>query len=156
MIRKLATGAGIGLAIVVAAFAYLAVLSIFSRRPSNLGLVDGRLRACPTSPNCVCTRATDEEHRIEPLRFDGGAAEALERLKRVIGALPRTKIVTANGHYVHVEFTTLVMRFVDDVEFAIDEKTRTIHFRSASRVGYSDLGVNRRRMEAIRAAFEKS
>ena len=156
MIRKLAAGAGIGLAIVVAAFAYLAVLSIFSKRPSNLGLVDGRLRACPNSPNCVCTRATDEEHRIEPFRFAGSAAEALERLKQVIGALPRTKIVTASDDYMHVEFTTLVMRFVDDVEFTVDEKTRTIHFRSASRVGYSDLGVNRRRMEAIRAAFEKS
>jgi uncharacterized protein (DUF1499 family) len=156
MIRKIAVGAGVGLAIAVASFAYLAALSFFSKRPSNLGLVDSRLRACPNSPNCVCTQATDEAHRIEPLRFTGSGAEALERLKQVLGALPRTKIVTANADYMHVEFTTMVLRFVDDVEFAIDEKTRTIHFRSASRVGHSDLGVNRRRMEAIRAAFEKS
>jgi len=150
----------IRLAIVVAVlvglfFISLAVQSAMAKRPTNLGTVDGRLRTCPATPNCVCTHDGDEQHTIEPLAFTGTSEAAIARLKAVIEAMPRTKIVTAEGHYLHVEFTTLVMRFVDDVEFLVDPANQTIHFRSASRVGYSDLGVNRRRMEAIRRAFNE-
>ncbi|REK05559.1 MAG: DUF1499 domain-containing protein [Planctomycetota bacterium] len=127
-----------------------------AKRPKNLGLVEGRLRPCPDSPNCVCTEATDDEHKIEPLSFEGPPEEAMARLKRVIESLPRTKIVTEKPGYVHVEFTTLIFRFVDDVEFALDEEAGKIDFRSASRVGYSDLGTNRRRMETVRAKFNET
>lgn len=64
--------------------------------------------------------------------------------------MPRTKLVDEDESYLHFEFTSLLLRFVDDVEFLFDEKIGTIHFRSASRIGYGDFGVNRRRMEEIR------
>ena len=156
MKRKIAIRVAIGVAVVVAAFfVNLVVMSALVKRPADLGLVAGRLRGCPSKPNCVCTQDTDKEHAIEPVEFSGTAAEALAKLQAVVKAMPRSHIVTADGNYLHVEFTSLVLRFVDDVEFLIDPEARLIHFRSASRVGYSDLGVNRRRMEAIRAAFEK-
>ncbi|MBI3839081.1 MAG: DUF1499 domain-containing protein [Planctomycetia bacterium] len=123
-------------------------------RPTDLGLVEGHLRPCPNKPNCVSTQAGDDEHKIDPIAFSGTTQQAIERLESVVTNMPRTKIVTSQGNYMHVEFTTLIMRFVDDVEFAIDGENKTIHFRSASRVGHSDLGVNRRRMEAIRSAFK--
>lgn len=126
---------------------------MWSKRPTNLGVKDGRLTACPASPNCVCTQAEDAEHRIDAIRFNGSKADALARLKRAIATLPRTAIMTESADYLHVECTSLIFRFIDDVEFWIDEPNQTIHFRSASRVGRSDFGVNRKRMEAIRRVF---
>ena len=131
----------------------LALFSLLARRPTNLGVRDGRLAPCPDTPNCVCTQATDEAHRAEPLSYDGTAEEAMARLKAALATLPRTQIVTETPDYLHAECTSLVFRFVDDVEFLIDRERKVIHFRSASRVGRSDLGVNRRRMEALRQAF---
>lgn len=134
----------------------LAVLSIFSRKPDNLGIQDGKLSPCPNSPNCVSTRATDTEHAIEPLRFLDSKEESVARLKKVLSAMPRAQIITETGDYIHAEFTSLLFRYVDDVEFHFDDASRLIHFRSASRAGRSDLGVNRARMENIRANYEKS
>jgi uncharacterized protein (DUF1499 family) len=131
----------------------LALFSLFARRPCNLGARDGRLAPCPDTPNCVCTQATDDAHRIEPLAYDGGAEEAMARLKAALAALPRTRFVAETADYLHAECTSLVFRFVDDVEVLLDRERKVIHFRSASRVGHSDLGVNRRRMEALRRAF---
>ncbi len=131
----------------------LAVFSLFARRPPNLGVHDGRLTPCPVTPNCVCTQAADDAHRIEPLAYDGTAAEAMARLKAALAALPRTRVVTETPDYLHAECTSLLFRFVDDVEFLIDRERKVVHFRSASRVGRSDLGVNRRRMERLRQAF---
>ena len=126
---------------------------MWSKRPTNLGVKDGRLAACPASPNCVCTQADDVEHRIDAIRFTGSKAEAMAKLKRAVATLPRTAIVAESMDYLHVECTSLIFRFVDDVEFWIDEPNQTIQFRSASRVGHSDFGVNRKRMEALRRAF---
>jgi uncharacterized protein (DUF1499 family) len=133
----------------------LAMLSFFSRKPENLGVVNGRLADCPATPNCVCSQCSDPEHRMEPFRFTGSPEEAMEQVKVVIGATPRSTIVTADGRYMHVEVTSRLFRFVDDVEFLIEPDTKTIQFRSASRVGRSDLGVNRQRMEGIRQKFEE-
>ena len=144
----------IGLALVVVlVVGALAMMSLFSRKPSKLGAVDGRLSPCPASPNCVSTQATDEEHRMEPIMFTGTSDEALQRVKDVVAQMPRTKIVTMEDNYFHAEFRSAIFRFVDDVEFMVDPEAQLIHFRSASRVGYSDMGVNRRRMEKIQAAF---
>lgn len=109
------------------------------------------LSACPSSPNCVSTQATDELHSIVPFRYKKSRVEAKEALKAVIAILPRVKLVEEDEVYLHYEFTSLLLRFVDDIEFVLDETTKTIQFRSASRTGYSDLGVNRRRMEQVRA-----
>lgn len=140
--------------LLVVALVSLAMLSFFSRKPANLGVVDGRLGDCPaTADNCVCTQASDPDHRIEPLPFQGTPEEAMNRLSAIIATMPRAEIVTNSGGYMHVEFTSLMFRFVDDVEFLVDPAAKVIHFRSASRVGRSDLGVNRRRMEEIRRKF---
>lgn len=112
------------------------------------------LTPCPSSPNCVSTYATDEGHAIAPFRYGKSKTEAKEALKEAIRSLPRTKLVEEDESYLHYEFTSLLLRFVDDVEFVFDDETKTVHFRSASRTGYGDLGVNRRRMEAIRALVE--
>jgi uncharacterized protein (DUF1499 family) len=139
--------------VVLLPVAGLALLSAFSRRPSNLGAVDGRLAACPESPNCVSTQAQDAGHRMEPISYNGSAEDAMARIKAIVASRPRTKIVTEKGNYLHVEFASALFRFADDVEFLIDEPNRKIHFRSASRVGYGDLGANRKRMQAIVAEF---
>ncbi len=121
----------------------------------------GRFAPCPDSPNCVSTQAPadDAEHAMAPLPYTGTAAAAKEQLLEIIEEMPRTTIVanetTAGGEYLHVEFRSFFFRFVDDVEFFINEGTQTIEFRSASRLGYSDLGVNRKRMEAIGARFQQ-
>ncbi len=108
------------------------------------------LGSCPSSPNCVSTQAQDEGHVIEPIRYRKSRAEAKEALKEVIRSMARTKLVEEDETYLHYEATSLLLRFVDDVEFLFDDETKTIHFRSASRTGYGDLGVNRKRMEQVR------
>ena len=113
-----------------------------------------QLPPCPSSPNCVSTLAQDEQHAITPLRYHKNQAAAKEALKTVVLSLPRTKLVEEDESHLHFEFTSLVLRFVDDVEFLFDDETKTIHFRSASRIGHSDFGVNRRRMEEIRKLIE--
>ena len=109
------------------------------------------LAPCPSSPNCVSTQAQDKDHSIAPFRYRKSRVEAKEALKEVVRSLPRTKLVEEDESYLHYEFTSLLMRFVDDVEFLFDDETKTLHFRSASRTGYGDLGVNRTRMEQVRA-----
>jgi len=112
------------------------------------------LAPCPASPNCVSTRAQDAGHAIAPYRYRKSRAEAKEALKDIVRSLPRTKLVEEEADYLRYEFTSLIIRFVDDVEFIFDDETKTVHFRSASRTGYGDFGVNRRRMEEIRSLAE--
>lgn len=140
-------------------FAILSALLIIGctgARPPHLGLKDGMLAPCPSSPNCVSSRSTDNEHAIGPFAYSGEAKEALARLAAIVRDMPRTKIISATDSYLYAEFTSLIFRFVDDVEFAIDEQAKVIHVRSASRVGRSDLGVNRKRMENIRKAWKEA
>jgi uncharacterized protein (DUF1499 family) len=113
------------------------------------------LGPCPASPNCVSTQSQDEGHAIAPFRYRKSRAEAKEALKEIIRSLPRMKLVEEEEAYLHYEATSLLLRFVDDVEFLFDDETKTIHFRSASRTGYGDLGVNRKRMEQVRALVEQ-
>ncbi len=134
----------------------LALLSLTAKRPAHLGVHDGKLAPCPDSPNCVGTQTNDEAHRLEPLRYTGSGERAMERLQAILAAQPRTRTVTQTENYLHIEYTSLIFRFVDDVEFLVEDSAKTIHFRSASRAGRSDFGVNRRRMEAIRRAFDAS
>lgn len=108
------------------------------------------LVSCPSSLNCVSTQAQDDGHAIAPFRYRKSRAEAKESLKAVVQAMPRTRLVDEDEAYLHYEFTSLLLRFVDDVEFLFDDESKTIHFRSASRTGYGDFGVNRKRMEEIR------
>jgi len=126
------------------------MLSFSAARPENLGAIDGKLADCPSSPNCVSTQTTSSEHRMEPLLFEGSVAEATEKIKNVVKkTFPRARLVDQREGYLHFEFVSFLFRFVDDVEFVLNDSTKEIHFRSASRVGHSDLGVNRRRMSKL-------
>lgn len=120
-------------------------------RPLDLGPRDGRLKPCPQSPNCVCSQCVDAPQRIEPLRYSGEGAQAFARLRDLVAGWPGAAVVSEADGYLHAEFATRWLRFVDDVEFLLDPSAGVIHVRSASRLGYSDLGTNRRRVEAIRA-----
>lgn len=119
-----------------------------STREPNLASV--RLKPCPDSPNCVSSLSSDPRQAVEPIAFGGSASEAQRKLLKVIGAMPRTEVVRDEGAYLHVEFTSALFRFVDDVEFLIDEQAKRIDVRSASRVGHWDMGANRKRIEEIR------
>jgi uncharacterized protein (DUF1499 family) len=114
-----------------------------------------RLAPCPDSPNCVSSLADDGRHTIAPLPLPmhRSPEQSLEGLKQILGGMKRTRIVTAEGDYLHAEFRTL-LGFVDDLEVEIDRSLDVFQVRSASRLGYWDLGVNRRRLESIRRAFE--
>jgi uncharacterized protein (DUF1499 family) len=122
--------------------------------PTDLGVREGRLKPCPATPNCVSSQAQDASHRVAALRFQGSAQVAFERLKAVLAAMPRMRIVEARDGYLRAEAASRLFGFVDDLEFYFDAPTAQVHVRSASRIGYSDLGVNRARVEAIRKAFE--
>lgn len=132
----------------------LGILGCAGERPNNLGARDGLLAACPESPNCVSSQADDEKHQIAPLAFSGDPDAAFARLKMVLGRRSDTKIVEDLPGYLRVEFSTIL--FVDDGEFLLDRTHRLIQVRSASRLGYWDLGKNRRRLEEIRSQFYKA
>jgi uncharacterized protein (DUF1499 family) len=135
---------------------YLVVMMVgcSGTRPTPTGVTGGRLSACPASPNCVSSQSQDRKHAVEPLRYKGTAEQAMKLLIEALLGMKRVRIVTTEERYLHAEFASALFRFVDDVEFLLDDGTNTIHVRSASRVGYSDLGVNRRRVEAIRSRFD--
>lgn len=118
-------------------------------------LADGKLRPCPDSPNCVCSEYPESDHSIEPLSFLDDADSAWARLVRILNDQPRTKIVTQADGYLEARVRTRILRFEDVVEFRVDRAAKLIHLRSASKVGYSDLGVNRRRIETLRRQFRQ-
>jgi len=132
-------------------------MGLFSgTRPDHLGVKDGRLAPCKPTPNCVSSFAdetSDRGHHIEPLRFEGDANAAFAKLTDLVRANGRATIVREEPGYLYVEFKSKVMGFVDDVEFLLDPAARTIHVRSASRLGRRDFGVNRERIESLRAGF---
>ncbi len=130
------------------------MLKFPGKRPTNLGVRDGKLAACPASPNCVSSQGADEKHSVAPIAIGGDPSAAMQRLKSVVEAMPRTQVIETKPDYLRAEFTTPLLGFVDDVEFYCDGKV--IHVRSASRLGYSDLGVNRKRVEEIRRTFAAS
>lgn len=129
-------------------------LSCASAQAPASGLLDGALRPCPDSPNCVSSQAEpDSPAHIAPLDFEGDPAAAFERLVAWINQLPRTEQLALEPGYAHFEFTTRLLRFRDDLELQLDAGARKIHVRSASRVGHSDLGTNRARVESIREGW---
>lgn len=122
--------------------------------PTNLGIHSGHLTPCPNTPNCVNSQSEDAKHKIEPFSYNS-SEKAMADLKTVIQSSKRTKIITETKNYLYVEFTSAIMGFVDDVEFYLDEGAKEIHVRSASRLGESDLGVNRKRIETIRTKLNQ-
>jgi uncharacterized protein (DUF1499 family) len=126
------------------------------KRPANLGVQGGRLASCPSSSNCVSSQSRDQEHAVKPLVYTTSATEAHDDLRKILLGMKRVEIRTDTGAYIHAEFSSAVWRFVDDVEFYFDDAAKTIQVRSASRLGSYDFGVNRERVESIRALWEKA
>jgi len=127
------------------------------KRPDYLGVKDGRLPRPRSTPNCVSSQAdpADKEHYIEPIRFRGTALDAIAAARKAVEGMSRATVVRHEGNYLYAEFKSTLMGFVDDVEFTYDEKAGVLHVRSASRLGRRDFGVNRARVEALRARIEK-
>ena len=136
------------------------IFSLFSTRPSDLGAdADGRLVPCPDTPNCVSSQAeAGSPRRVAPLAYTGDPAAAWGRLTAAVAEELRGRTVERTDRYLHAECTTPLLRFIDDLECLLDPGDGTgrgvIHVRSASRLGRSDFGTNRRRVERLRAAFE--
>ena len=133
----------------------LAMLSSNSGAPPQLGVAAGKLPPCPDSPNCVSTQTDSPAHRLPPVAWSGSGEEAVARIKEIVSRdFSRATLTDEGPGYLRYEFRSLIFRFVDDVEFYFDEAATEIHFRSASRVGHSDLGANKSRMQKIVAALK--
>lgn len=123
------------------------------RMPKALADGGGRLAPCPSSPNCVSSEASDEAHSIAAYRIRGEPDSAWQALADHLRSRERVELVTDEDDYLHAVFTSALMRYRDDVEFRLDRAEGVIRLRSASRVGYGDMGANRDRIEALRAAL---
>ena len=133
-------------------------MGLFSgSRPDALGFSNGKFKPPSWKPNTVSSTVekSDIKHFIEPLKFAGDAKSAWNKLSAIVKAQPRVAVVIEKPDYLYAEFKTANLGFIDDVEFALDEKASVIHVRSASRLGVRDFDVNRNRIESIRAAFGK-
>ncbi len=131
--------------------------TVFSwKRPDYLGVKDGRLARPKSTPNCVSSQAdpADAEHYIAPIVFKGDPAAAMSAMRGAVESMHDATIIRAEGGYLYAEYRSKLMRFVDDVEFFYDDKAGLIHVRSASRLGRRDFGVNRARVESLRARIE--
>lgn len=127
---------------------------VFAGSTPELGINDGKLSACPASPNCVVSQGADESHAIAPISYTGDRDDVKETLVKVLGVVPRTEILAQTDDYIRAKSTSRLMGFVDDTEFYLPEDEAVIHVRAAARLGESDLGVNRRRIEQIRLALQ--
>ncbi|MDJ0887265.1 MAG: DUF1499 domain-containing protein [Desulfobacterales bacterium] len=135
----------------------LILLTGCSGKMPKLGVENGQLMPCPTTPNCVNSQAKGQKNHIEPIRIMGKSQEAKSRILKIISEWDRCQIIVADDYYIKAEFTSSVFRFVDDVEFYFPDtksKETIIHVRSASRVGIIDFGVNRKRIEKIRREID--
>ena len=131
------------------------VKNIFAgHAPDSLGVNEGHLSSCPNSPNCVLSQDADDSHLIDPIVYDTDLDTARETLLKVLTVVPRTQVIEQTDNYIYAQSESRLMGFVDDLEFYFPPDEKVIHLRSASRLGESDLGVNRRRLEQIRFAFQ--
>ena len=117
-------------------------------RPDDLGVKDGRFTPCKPTPNCVSSQAdsADKEHYIAPIAYSG----TMRELRRAVESMTRATVIREEGNYLYAEYKSALMGYVDDVELLLDEKARLVQMRSASRLGRSDFGVNRKRIEELR------
>jgi uncharacterized protein (DUF1499 family) len=122
--------------------------------PDNLGLTNDRLSPCPSTSNCVVSQGDDTTHAILPIAYSVDTETAREYLLKVLAVVPSTTIVETGDNYIRSQSSSRLLGFIDDTEFYFPSNEKIIHLRSASRLGESDLGVNRRRLEQIRLALK--
>ena len=131
----------------------MSLVSCSGKRPSSLGVSDSGLAPCPSSPNCVSSDARDSTHKISPFQLDVSPTKAWRVARKLVSELPRTRIVNETSDYLHAECRSALLGFVDDLELHLRPSEGVIAIRSAARLGYSDFGVNRRRVEVLRASL---
>ena len=136
-------------------FILMSLFSCAGQRPSTLGVKDARLAPCPASPNCVSSDDTDSRHSTSPFQRIVAPGEAWRAVRTAVASLPRTKIVSETENYLHVECSSAIFGFVDDLELHLRMPQNLIATRSAARLGYSDFGVNRRRVENLRSLLRQ-
>lgn len=133
------------------------LLSGCSVKAPELGVEQDRLAVCPSKPNCVNSQAKDKAHYIAPLLAQGSSEKIKNDILRVLKDFKGAKIITTGDNYIRAEFTSTLFRFVDDVEFYLPKRLpdgqAKVDVRSASRIGHSDLGANKKRIENIRREF---
>ncbi|MGL1891614.1 MAG: DUF1499 domain-containing protein [Spirochaetaceae bacterium] len=117
--------------------------------PADLGVNDGKLAPMPKSPNAVSSQSDDPEKKVDPIPFKGDLNQSKEWIKKALEVYGNISIVKDESNYIHAVNTTSKMKYNDDIEFYFDEEVALIHFRSASRVGYSDIGLNRQRYDKL-------
>lgn len=140
-------------AIALSIIIYFFVLGYISTTKDSPGLTDGQLSQCSTKPNCVCSESeNDEAHSIEPLHVKSINTSTIAQAEATLKEMG-AEIISKTDHYIAATFTSGVFRFVDDFEVRIDGANNVVHIRSASRVGRSDLGVNKKRAEAFKVNF---
>ncbi|HXV49939.1 MAG TPA: DUF1499 domain-containing protein [Candidatus Binatia bacterium] len=140
---------------IVAGCVVMPIFSCSGTRPKNLGIKDLRLAPCPSTPNCVSSDAADPSHSITAFQLVFPPSDAWRELRAALQSLPRTQIVTENEHYIHAECRSAVFGFVDDLELHLRPSENLIAVRSAARLGRSDFGVNRKRVESLRAQLAR-
>ena len=133
----------------------MSLISCAGKRPPNLGISNSGLAVCPSSPNCVSSDASSGIHAIPPFQLEMSTVEAWPQVQDAVSTLPGVQIVKATDVYLHAECRSSLFGFVDDLELQLRPSEGLIAIRSASRMGFSDLGVNRRRVERLRAALIK-
>lgn len=148
------------LALVLAVLAVGQAGFLAGKEPGDLGVKDGRLKPPSRTENSVSSQSglySDHPMKayaeIAPIKFTGEGRAAIERIKRIVETTEGARIVRAEPAYLHAQFQTKWLKFVDDAEFFADEGAKLVHVRSASRIGRKDFGVNRARIEAIRTRF---
>ena len=153
MLRAIRMTLAITLLLAAGMWAAGAVGLLAGERPPGLGPVNGALAPIDAAkPNSVSSLTTSESHRIAPIAAGTDPVATFSRLRDIVAAHAGATIVESRPYYLYAEFSTPILRFVDDVEFLLDPSARHIHVRSVSRLGHSDLGVNRARIESLRAA----
>lgn len=143
--------------IIIVAMIILLILFMFiknNRIPNNIGVINGKLAPMPNKPNAVSSQTEIMDKRVEPLKFIGDLENSKKLVIDIINTFKNIEIIKSEENYIYAIFSTEKMKYKDDVEFYFDEDKKLIHFRSASRVGYSDMGVNRKRYEDIKKVYE--
>jgi uncharacterized protein (DUF1499 family) len=146
------------ISLIIIVFVILFILKLFIqniKKPTHLGHVQSQLAAMPTKPNAVSSQTNNNDMRVEPLEYKSTTNETMKSIKSVLKVMGKNEVIKEENHYLYVVFTTGILHFHDDVEVLLDEQHKIVHFRSQSRAGYSDLGVNRKRYEAFKVLYNQ-
>ena len=149
--EKLITVLGL---VILATLGLFYIFGVLSKSGKADGTLEDKLTSCPDSPNCVCSEyKNDTKHYIEPIQLSNPLPNDPYNILKKTAESMGGKLQQEGSHYLAYTFTSTIFRYVDDFEIKIDPNTKTIHLRSASRIGYSDAGVNKKRTEQFKKLF---